>query len=827
VYIQCSNLGAFFSNGNSGTGSPWTLNALVRTIGSVETSGLIDGLPSEAIVACSGANLTHAWFVMPAFEGTVYLYLQYALPVSTAATNFTFGGLPFTSLSPRVSSVVTLLSTNDPCALLRSAVQQQESSQCVMYALAALQRETLRSLVSSAPEVASSTTMCINALVASSTFLGAFSDQLTDPPRLNVSGFNFGSGLQLLVNVSSFGTRFSCKILPVLLGKGRASVLCDLPSGYSARRGNASVEVAAFAAVASSVGAVDVHFECPCGFYASGEGQRCIECPSGAICGGASLRPVARVDYFKTDAAQWLSERNVVVDPRVAGFVRCPRNNSCLPNGQCAKGYRSNSWMCVNCADGFVPASDNTCIECVAGSSDIVAFVVLALAALLAILLGIVFGFWLSRNLELTGADMESSGTITILKRAVQFVRLCALSSSLRVIISFAQTVAILYRYFRYTGSQLSVGETNSFLLTFLDPLRPLLDYGRSITLLQCYYRFATPSLVALSIALPFACYLVGPLVSVVFSLISSRCFVRITADERRHFRDLYTTFALFLSTMLFTAFITPALGYMTSALRCAPLADGYYLYDDPEVSCADKYYATIASASRVVAAILLAALASLVVCLFCGIKWLHAALEFWWLGFTGTVPTAQRTKQKLEALDNNLSMLSEIARLRREALKAEKSKGTATPDYLTVYRTQTLSGMPYVHEALSVLRRCILVCISTEYFGVADAAANLISTAALILLSLVFHTVYLPLPSAAENGLIALELLAELVLSVALIASLTTFGIADDHKQVIDAFAVIILSVFLLAWFAYTIDAAASKNFLSRKFQVCAFDAS
>lgn len=82
---------------------------------------------------------------------------------------------------------------------------------------------------------------------------------------------------------------------------------------------------------------------CKAGFY----GEPCVACPPGGLCAGGSAGPVAAPGFFP--------------DSSGGVFVACPRAQSCLGGGVCARGYSGR--LCGSCAAGYYSLR-NRCLAC-------------------------------------------------------------------------------------------------------------------------------------------------------------------------------------------------------------------------------------------------------------------------------------------------------------------------------------------------------------------------------------------------------------------------------------------------------------------------------
>lgn len=111
---------------------------------------------------------------------------------------------------------------------------------------------------------------------------------------------------------------------------------------------------------------------CQPGFYTLGGvgGVTCQACPVGGKCQGGLNFPAAQAGFEASSS------------PDV--FIACPVPDSCLGEGQCARGYTGK--LCAKCADGFFQISDR-CYECASSQSGLVVFGFIVAAFLFVFLL--------------------------------------------------------------------------------------------------------------------------------------------------------------------------------------------------------------------------------------------------------------------------------------------------------------------------------------------------------------------------------------------------------------------------------------------------------
>lgn len=337
VYVLGNNLGR-----DLGRSSVWTASV----VASVNGSGLIGGSTTSQSFSCAN-NASAAWFTMPPFEGSVLLSFR---TVSVGQVALSDNTAILSAAPPRLTSLAAKSSLDDPCAQLipwgRSAAKDSwlwnSSSLCVQDVAS-----KLGSLLT--PGTLSAATPCFAATNQSAL---NFSDRRLNFASLVVSGDNLGSGSStitatLFANATLSNGSFLTTVTPAALSPG---VSLSFTLAEVLPQGAAELVLAiAFSSANSSAAGIYPRAVCPCGYYAPGDGEQCVVCPTGGVCPGADRVPLADAGYWKTVASEWLRERFVDVStyPQVAAFVKCPVAAACLPGQRCAAG--SSGWMCVVC----------------------------------------------------------------------------------------------------------------------------------------------------------------------------------------------------------------------------------------------------------------------------------------------------------------------------------------------------------------------------------------------------------------------------------------------------------------------------------------------
>ena len=363
--------------GTMGSQSVWQPAVTVTPVqdGNGTYAGLVGGSKSgEAITAQN--NDTAAWFTLPSFEGSVSLYFSAKSAGETLSSNV----ITLSATPPGLVSIAAASQADDPCSQLVPTARAGDgsplwngSSQCIQNA----SRELGALLV---PRALSPSAPCFAATTQSAL---SFSDRRLSSAVLDVTGSNFGSGsstidARFLMNSTLRNGSFATIVTPAALEAGDVPVI-TLSLAYDMPQGNATLVLdVAFGAVVSSAFGIYPRAECPCGYYAPADGQLCVICPTGAVCPGASVAPLARSGYWKTDPQEWLAARYLTVSAStVPPFVACPVGGSCLAGQRCAEG--SSGWMCSQCVDGWTSTSAG-CVRCaLALSSRLQGFLVLLL----------------------------------------------------------------------------------------------------------------------------------------------------------------------------------------------------------------------------------------------------------------------------------------------------------------------------------------------------------------------------------------------------------------------------------------------------------------
>lgn len=563
------------------------------------------------------------------------------------------------------------------------------------------------------------------------------------------------------------------------------------------------------------------------------------------------------------------------MDASVPPFVQCPRPNSCLPGGTCAPGTRG--WMCIDCGPGYVSGSaNNACVQCTAANDASPSFILLVVAAVVMLLVVLLVLRWFAMQIE-TRPPVNLRGARAIAEQQLWMLRherVPLLAVSVRTVICFLQTLAILTRYIPNVLSTDPNSPLGAFMVSVV-----FQDLGATVTQLHCLVPIPRSIHIIIYLIAPALCFAIGPLAA---WLATRRC------HRRGHAYSPLGHFSFLVSTLFLMIVLTPVFITLTNSQVCAPLAQGFYLLVDPSTSCVDPEYVAVAYAATVAVYIYLCLLALLCVFLYIGVPTgLQSRFEFWWVGFAGTVQhgallSASAVEQlrledairahverrlversraaaaaaRLEARKARLAAYRARLAARKAAAQAQKKRGVGgraiTYQHTGISQAPVLVpqaavanasdpviarpivpavrlklsnhrtwGTAYSWEAVSVLRRAILACISTSFFQEGDVPGKLLVTILILAASLAMHTAYSPYADASSNVLVNIELGTEIFFALALLASLPDLGLEVREKSVVISLAIIAVVVFGLVWLLHGIDAIVHYGSFMRRLQV------
>ena len=259
-------------------------------------------------------------------------------------------------------------------------------------------------------------TSCVAGVTATKVLLPASAPcfRASGQTRLRILGRNFGSGKTTVNELKDprFATVVQRVLVTSLSNSNSPPVKCVVSATNQADsvvtsdgtiecvlaadlpRGPVDVSmVQAFRVLSAASFNITPYAACPCGSFARLDGQRCAECPDGALCAGAHLSAVARPDFWETHvdewaaaprfiklallepgsitSAFWVAQQKTPIDDFgyhdgvntsatvVAPFVPCIDYGTCRANNTCAwtapnaapDGCSSltTTWMCSSC----------------------------------------------------------------------------------------------------------------------------------------------------------------------------------------------------------------------------------------------------------------------------------------------------------------------------------------------------------------------------------------------------------------------------------------------------------------------------------------------
>jgi hypothetical protein len=513
----------------------------------------------------------------------------------------------------------------------------------------------------------------------------------------------------------------------------------------------------AFRSTRSSIFGIVPRAVCPCGKYAEADGTECLECPDGATCAGVIDKPRPIKDFWETFPSEWIHERDL--DPThnlVPRFVPCAVQGLCLSNQTCPPG--SSGWMCVNCLKGYTRGYDGTCEVC---DPKINARIYIAIAVIIIfiVLLFVLFRMGMKHGGGTAGMKTLVNSTAKRLRDRIGNGDKKRLSSDsalttqpdlsaqntakkskplaitlLKLTVTYAQTLAALSAYTRPSAQRVKSPDDPQLLPGFLQNFRFATDLGMSFQQMKC----AIPSNFHAKnwgiLLLPLITSIGLPSVVFGYAWVRAAIIKRYeSAPEKRLYQILnrlpnmgFSFAANFASNVATAAtfFVLP-MGINTAAKlqNCETKPNGFFLIDDPEISCASPKFLQLQLTGRI-------------------------------LGFIYLVVPV--------IAGGTLFYKSELA---KKVLL-----------FLTIgYNTERKSPWPWAWECLVMFRKAVFTGVSTGFLILEDKRSQIVASAFLLCASLALHLRVRPYERRNINVLEAFALLGELAFSFSIMLRLAT----------------------------------------------------
>jgi hypothetical protein len=759
--------------------------ALILVSGTVGSGGrilgLVDGAEKATEVPITAHTHDRVRFVMPPFEGTVDIQIAYR---SVRGNEVRSSTVTFTAAQPFIAAISALVGdrgTGDPCLALNTSgtANATSNNQCTEDARAVSTWDSYP-LDSSRP--------CIRA------------HQDGTSTTLLISGTDFGSG-NSPVSVIVGQREVACRApLGQKVYVDDTTLQCDMEKDLFFGPANVSVSIAYSSTQAAAANIIPVAV-CACGKYPNPKTGFCEDCPDGASCAGGLDRPRPLPDFWETFPDEWSQRYIDVAAPRgqnpIAPFVPCAVLGMCLPNQNCRIG--SSGWMCVSCRPGFKRGLDGKCDLCnnteVAGSS----------AALVIVGLVILVGLYLYKRkknradelakLAASKSTMDNlphggrKGRKGLHKAADDDGDTPNFVTLIKVGTTFAQTLAALASYTE--PARLEVSEDDVGLVpNVLQSWKVFADFGMSLKAVQCSVGVDFASKLIAYIVAPLLALFGVPLMFSLFFAVTQLPFwpsslgkpTRKSAIEDASF---YTSLAVF-------AALPPSIAALARAQNCAPTSRGFFLMDNPEVSCADPEFISLQRIAFVFGIIYLliplviASLLLPVTILYPCLRkkedrdWTRERFKFLWDGYVDDSP----------------------------------------------------SGVPFIWECLVLMRKGLFMGISTGFVFFTDSRTQLLTTMLLLALSFAAHGATFPYKSDAINLLELVALGGELLFGFSMmvrVAAGSAGTMAMEAKSisaiptaeiyVYDIISLAVGALFCLAWVLAIIDRTVNKGKGAKKF--------
>jgi hypothetical protein len=349
--------------------------------------------------------------------------------------------------------------------------------------------------------------------------------------------------------------------------------------------------------------------------------------------------------------------------------------------------------------------------------------------------------------------------------------------------LNFSQSVGAIASY----ANPLTSGGVESANLIgplpdFLQRFRVFTDFGMSASTLQCAFASDYRSKVVGFMLLPFvgvfAALLLAPL------LRSLKACVR---DS-----DHYAEQILYYSLVVTMLVIPSSINTVAAAQNCADQGLGWFLFVDPEISCAEPSFQLLQTFA-----------------FYLGYLFLLVPVVVGSVLFFAT--------------------RAQIKRARAEAQPDGDAPG-AQPWLLCCSADRAVGSLDFVHgeyratpmarawEMVTLLRKSMLVGLSTGFLVLTSAPAQLVATMFLLSMGLVLHFVIIPFKRHSANLLEGLAMLGELascfgimtrigVGSVTGKAGTRTGNVTEQEQLIFDYITIVIACLFLFFWAASLLD--------------------
>jgi hypothetical protein len=387
---------------------------------------------------------------------------------------------------------------------------------------------------------------------------------------------------------------------------------------------------------------------CACGFFAAPEyaGGRCLPCPLGARCRGGGDPPRAVAGAWRTLPDQW-AERGINVSiaqaapppawaPAFPLFVICPLEGRCLPDGGCTNGSAPNfapgvgPWMCLPCEKGWVADADGVCVLC---SPKLLSDTRAALggsAALIALMLLFAYFCLLKpmrdKAAKKRAALIEAGKTAEEVDAMEPHTR--PIFAYIKILLTYAQTLGAIASYTRsfLTTAQRTSDVSNLpsgvLLPAVLDKLTVTLDMGLSATGMRCLFPLTYEEVKVLFMMLPALAALTGLLggflgkaalnaalwawaqlrppaaaaaVTDVPLAPPHRRAATCDALARKYMKQAtkqapeWLLSGAYVAALLTFLVLPVVISQLAATQACASVTSGGYLREAPEISCSDK----------------------------------------------------------------------------------------------------------------------------------------------------------------------------------------------------------------------------------------------
>jgi hypothetical protein len=749
--------------------------------------GLIDGQETLTPALSPILELNHSTLilVMPRLEGDIWFRLEFSRGNDVTKSNW----LRFAADAPVITQVEAGLAS-DPCTALRSSTPWPHDS-CV-------DPERVRANFTYTPSpLLDESTTCFRATNSDASLT-----------QITITGRGFSSDAPSSLRPSpsiylTFGRqRVACLSRTVL----SHTLTCDLNRPLP--RGIVDIEITVgWRTVYASNFGLRIYAVCPCGYYASNDGDECVNCENSnvtgygelAACVGALEQPIAVKGKWKTKKEEWLSDRYIDTDAaKVPAFVPCAVEELCKPNNSCVDG--SDGWMCVVCADGYKRNLTGVCSRCDATETA-------GTMAVFASLPFVLFLFWYSYRYYTRGKSATPRQTKQIVSATGAAKALPSPVTLVKIAITFLQTLSAIAAYAQDSTMSSKRADGDPVIVpTFLREFKVFGDMGLSLKAIQCAFVVDYQRRIMAFIAAPLFILLTVKWIvyGLYWSFTRTPAWSAINPNQSKPDHATINSIASY-SGWFATLLILPAsISALARAQNCKGVLEGGYLIDYPEISCYDPDYIVVQRVAL-------------------GMGYFYLVLPlilFVLLAIAGSYAARKEKRQAVGAAP----------------LPRSRWKEFILQEFSFLYEGyRTDKGAPYGWECIVMVRKCAFMGLATGFLGFGVPRTQVVMTMFLMCVAFALHVHTRPYRFSTVNILEGLALLGQMTFTFAILTRLgsssaqgkqttlpgyTTSGVPIWEQSLFDIIAVLFSMPFFTAWLFFFFDTVVFKGSLWEAFK-------